>query len=430
MITENKKLIFKTNYYFPLVIILAFVFNNTIVGYRLFDISYDRFVELIMFVLLFPILIKDIQLGNKYKDIYVLFVVMLFCLIGRSFLALSQEEYIPVIGIFRDVVRVFFFIVLLMLINYSVTRNSNSINYYLLGMSVWVASGFFQNPITPFTGLMNDLKITYFADNMTEVELTHVTSEIGYGFLARATGPYGFPISFSYALLSTLVVSGYMHLKTNKYIYLLFSGFIFVVIMMTLTRSAFIAGGLVMIFLMFNKYKKITAVVFLSAFIGLLFVLPEAVFIESRLAQFYQGSARINAFTAGFMTILQEPFLAQSDTYIENFYNACAMYGMRDCGVLISSHNGFVNITESTTIIGGLVFIFLWCLLFFYSFTLPSPYRGFFVVSLIAYSIQCSLHNNMLFISEYSFILPVVLLIREAENVKVTGNFKRSFSYS
>ena len=135
MITENKKFIFKTNYYFPLVIILAFVFNNTIVGYRLLDISYDRFVELIMFVLLFPILIKDIQLGNKYKDIYVLFVVMLFCLIGRSFLALSQEEYIPVIGIFRDVVRVFFFIVLLMLINYSVTRNSNSINLSIVSFS-------------------------------------------------------------------------------------------------------------------------------------------------------------------------------------------------------------------------------------------------------------------------------------------------------
>ena len=49
---------------------MAYVFNNTILGYRLLDISYDRFVELIMFVLLFPILIKDIQLGNKYKDIY------------------------------------------------------------------------------------------------------------------------------------------------------------------------------------------------------------------------------------------------------------------------------------------------------------------------------------------------------------------------
>ena len=132
-------MIFRTNHYFPLVIMLAFVFNNTIVGYRLFDISYDRMIELVIFILLFPVLMKDVQKDYKYKDIYVLFIIMIFCLILHSFIAFSQEApYVPPTDIFRDLVRMFFFVILLMLINFSVVRNTQSINIYLIGMFVWV----------------------------------------------------------------------------------------------------------------------------------------------------------------------------------------------------------------------------------------------------------------------------------------------------
>tara|TARA_Y100000996_G_C22549529_1_gene653200 strand:- start:1083 stop:2321 length:1239 start_codon:yes stop_codon:yes gene_type:complete len=411
---------------------LAFVFNNTIVGYRLFDISYDRMIELVIFILLFPVLMKDVQKDYKYKDIYVLFIMMIFCLILHSFIAFSQEApYVPPTDIFRDLVRMFFFVILLMLINFSVVRNPQSINIYLIGMFVWVLFGFFQNPFTPFTGIVNDLYLTYFFDNMTQEEAEHSVREIGYGFLPRATGPFGFPVSYSYALLTTLIVAGFKYLQDKKNIYFYLSGFIYLVIMMTFTKSAVIAGGLVMLFLMICKSKTFTALTGLSVLLIALSVLPIEIILNSRVFDvFYEGSARINAFTAGFMTILEEPFYATSGTYIDNFYNACEMYGMRDCGVLISSHNGFVNITEATTIIGGLVFILLWCLLFYYSFTLPAPYRGFFAVSLVAYSIQCSLHNNMLFISEYSFILPVVLLIREAQKVKPSNKSTRTLLYS
>ena len=428
-------MIFRSNFYFPIVIMFALGLNNTIIGYRLFDIPYDRLIELLLFISLLPILCKDIKIDDRYKDVLVLFVVIFFCLVGRSFLALSQgAPYIPAMDVFRDVVRCFYFIILLMLVNYSVIRNPGAINFYLVVMFIWVLMGFLQNPITPYTGLMNDIRLTYFLDNMTDVEQTHSFREItGSSFLSRSTGPYGFAISFSYALLSVLIVSAYQYLLKRQEKYFYFSMFIYLVILMSLTRSAALAGGLVVIYLIYNKSKSLFA---LMACLVLAFIFyialftPELAILESRLAGLYQGSARINAFTAGFMTILEEPFFATSETYIKNFYAACSMYEMRNCGVPISSHNGFVNIIEMTTIIGGIAFIFLWCLLGYYSLLLPKPFSGFFVVSLIAYSIQSSLHNNMLFLSEYSFILPVVLLVREVSKVKRLKNQQALLGYS
>ena len=120
----------------------ALALNNAIVGYRLFDISFDRIIQLLLFVLLLPGLWRDIESYGRYRDIFLLFVAMFFCLLAYSLITLVQSGHDwNEIDILRDIVRSFYFIIILALVNYSIIRNRNSIYIYLAIMFIFVLFG-------------------------------------------------------------------------------------------------------------------------------------------------------------------------------------------------------------------------------------------------------------------------------------------------
>tara|TARA_B100001094_G_C17700790_1_gene562577 strand:- start:34 stop:549 length:516 start_codon:yes stop_codon:yes gene_type:complete len=138
---------------------------------------------------------------------------------------------------------------------------------------------------------------------------------------------------------------------------------------------------------------------------------------ESRLLEFglnkNAGSSRINATIAGFVTIIEEPIYATSKTYKKNFELSCLEFKLGDCYSVISSHNGFVNVSEENTILGLFILLLIFYYLYKYCSSMKREKKGIFIIGLLAYIIQISFHNNILFLSEYTFILIIALILIE-----------------
>ena len=400
----------------PFLFLFLLGINNVFVGYRFLGFSYDRLFELLAFIFLFPSIIKDVNEDSNFKSILIFFISIFILRIFVVFLANIDGVYVDM-QVGREIIRSFYFTVILCLIYFALKRNENSINIYLFTMTFISLMGFFQNPFTPLTDFASDLKMNYFVDNMSPEEYANAFDSLSiFGFIPRVTGPYGSAVPFSYALLTSLTVASYMYISEKRKIYLYLIIFFFLVGIMTLSRSLFIASSIVLLYVLYDMFRKKIVVLF-SLLIPFFVFAFLVILSETRLLEFdlskNAGSSRINAVIAGFVTIIEEPIYATSETYLKNFELSCLQFKLGDCYSVISSHNGFVNVSEENTILGLFILLLIFYYLYKYCSSLERTKKGIFTIGLIAYIIQISFHNNILFLSEYTFILIIVLILLE-----------------
>ena len=147
--------------------------------------------------------------------------------------------------------------------------------------------------------------------------------------------------------------------------------FFYIVGVMTLSRSLFIASSVVLLYVLYDIFRKrlvllLSILIPFSAF-AFLVILSETRLLEFELSK-NAGSSRINALIAGFVTIIENPIYATSETYLKNFELSCLQFKLGDCYSVISSHNGFVNVSEENTIFG--LFILLTIIYYLYRYSL------------------------------------------------------------
>ena len=408
--------------FLPFLILFLFGLNNVIVGYRLFDFSYDRLIQLLVFFFLLPLIFDDIKKDNHFKNILFFFMGIFLLRIFVVFIANIDGVYVDM-QVAREIIRSFYFTIILCLVYYSLKRNENAINIYLFVMTLIAMMGFFQNPFTPFTDFASNFKMNYFIDNMSPEELINATDSLAlFGFIPRVSGPYGSAVPFSYALLTAMTVLSYKYIVKKNKIYFFLMLFFYIVGVMTLSRSLFIASSVVLLYVLYDIFRKrlvllLSILIPFSAF-AFLVILSETRLLEFELSK-NAGSSRINALIAGFVTIIENPIYATSETYLKNFELSCLQFKLGDCYSVISSHNGFVNVSEENTIFGLFILLTIIYYLYRYSLLFKQSVRGLFISGLFAYIIQISFHNNILFLSEYTFILIIVLILLEKRKMNL-----------
>ena len=403
----------------PIVIILAFSINNVLIGYKSLGVSYDRLIELIVFFILLNRIMIDIGRNKYYKHI-ILFFIAIAVFRGLSILfEVVNNDYSSVDEILREYVRMLYFIIIFAILYYAIYNKIKLIDYYLYMMLLLSFIAFFQSGYTPFTDFFIQLKLDYFNNNTTPEELKGFVAQYGSeGNLSRVVSLYGSVIIFSYALLSAVIVSSYRYISVGKNMYMYMALFFYIVGILTATRSLFLSSSLIISYILW--YSRVKFVIVGLALVVSLFVIFysfESRIFSLNLSQDITTISRVNALTSGLITILEEPFYQLDSTYVDNFYLSCSFYGFDSCGPLISSHNGFINISEELTLVGLFLFLLFIRQLFLIVYRLERPLKYLFSISIFSYLLHSSLHNNIIFISEYTFILPIVLIVIERKKV-------------
>jgi len=339
----------------------------------------------------------------------------------------ANNDFSSLDEILREFVRILYFIIIFSTLYYVINNKIKLIDYYLYMMLLFSFVAFFQSVYTPFTDFFIQLKLDYFNNNTTPVELEGFVAQYeSEGNLSRVVSLYGSVIVFSYALLSAVIVSSYRYMSVGKNMYMYMALFFYIVGMLTATRSLFLSSSLIISYILWYRYRVKFVIVSLTIIVSLfvIFYPFESRIFSLNFSQDTTSISRVNALTSGLITILEEPFYPSDNTYVNNFYFACSMYGFDNCGPLISSHNGLVNIAEEFTLFGLFMFLLFIAYLLLNISKLERPLKYFFTISLFSYLLHSSLHNNILFISEYTFLLPIVLIIIERDKVynHLSGN--------
>lgn len=413
------------NFWLPIFIILAFSINNVFIGYKFLGVSFDRILELSFFIILLNIIYKDILYNQYYRHILFFFFGFI-ALRGLSIIfEISNNDFSNTEEILREYIRIIYFAIIFMLVYHAVNSKNKLLDYYLYIMLILSLIAFLQSIHNPLTDFVIMLKLDFFSNNTSNIELKHYLSEYNeVGVIPRPPGLYGSVIVLAYSLITSIIVSCYRYITTNKNIYIYMALFFYILGFITLTRSLIISTSIIVLYILWNKYE-------FKVFFILLLIIPILIFlnIDSRIVDFNFANeyniSRVNAFTAGFITAFSNPFYQNYEIYNNNFFIACSFYGFDNCGPVISSHNGIANIAEDFTLIGFFLFLLFVKQLFSISFKLNAPLRQFFCISIFSYLLHCCLHNNILFISEYMFLLPIVLLVIEGKKSTITENIKK-----
>ena len=93
--------------FLPFLILFLFGLNNVIVGYRLFDFSYDRLIQLLVFFFLLPLIFDDIKKDNHFKNILFFFMGIFLLRIFVVFIANIDGVYVDM-QVAREIIRSFY----------------------------------------------------------------------------------------------------------------------------------------------------------------------------------------------------------------------------------------------------------------------------------------------------------------------------------
>tara|TARA_Y200000002_G_scaffold157518_1_gene130276 strand:+ start:1830 stop:3161 length:1332 start_codon:yes stop_codon:yes gene_type:complete len=392
--------------------------NNTLTYKQILGISIDRFLEIILFFLIFPFF-KEYFF--KYRAFLYFFLTVLILCFFKLLILFFDDSNLS--GDFesaaRDLVRVFFFFIIFCLAFYAIKiLDLMAIKAYLIFTAPYFLLAFMQSPITPFNEFSFQIWSLFYESQLL---VENWYAEFLYRdynrfhFLVRVIGPYGSPTALCYALIPPIIFSAFLYLQEKKIKYYVWFIFLSSVAFLTLTRSLLLGTVLMILYLAFMQiYLRRDRWVVISQSIIVLATIPFLLTEFSELADFGRlvdltdvfsgGSSRIIAWTSGFIALIENPFyFSAENNYLPLFNEACVR--SKNCSDVISLHNGFLRIGRDFSIFGLALTLILFSHLIYCSLNQRIFFKSFYIFSFLIFFIHTFFHNNTIFISEYTILI-------------------------
>ncbi|MFK7971193.1 MAG: hypothetical protein AB8F95_12535 [Bacteroidia bacterium] len=397
--------------------------NNIFIGYKFAGVSYDRLVEIVLFIFLFRTFIRSMRDSGVFRMMILVLIVFGIMRQVGDIGVWAQGQTVTLEAFARTFVKSFTYVIFFFFVFEGLKRNPvRFLHAYLLVVFAAGLLAFFQSPITPFTSEAWNIKLTYFGANIQSdafQEGQSLNAEMAEQLLGiRVAGPYQYSIVYSYALFPALAVSVYLFLARRKSAYLFLFLFFGVVASMTLTRSLFLSAVVILIPLMSRlkiQYYILGAAagIFLFFYFGLGTALD--ILLNSRLSNLTndEGAHRNLLALCGIVAVLRFPFGITNKDYDlvrQEFYEHYGKVSIRD----LPSHNGFVNLGFHFTILGYFIFLAWLMLARWYYRNIRKQVKRFFLFALLAYMAHTSFHNGFVFIGDYNVLVVLGLFTLEA----------------
>jgi hypothetical protein len=398
--------------YAVLIYFLAFqgVYSNTSFA----GVGINRIVEFVFFAFVAKSFLVDMQ-HNKVITMTVRLLAifgLLLCL--KIFVIFVFEAEIDM-SLFKDLIRLPFIIFPFYLVFYLMNRGVKIVQLLLLINFPIMLVAFFQAQITPFTDLAWDLKFNTFGANSVGIDDTP-------WFRARVTGLYPTSITLAYALVSNIILSSYLYVKSRNSLYLLYFFFLGLICFLSLTRSAVLSWAIMLLYLGYKSLmvesliQKVVAAGVLSALLLYgLNVYTENISTFSRVTSTEDKSAegRIPLALTGIYTLAHYPLGISETSYSAAKKEMFDIFHVANI-LIYESHNGFINIGFEYTLFGLFFFaLYLWLLHSMIKKHFSKELQGFFRVSFFAYAANAFFHNNIIFIQDFSALSVLALVAYE-----------------
>ena len=400
--------------------------NNIVIGYKVAGISIDRIMQIFIFIFIFKHFTKDLKDKNlKFVEIIILWFLILIIFNNFSLL-IQNEDKITLMTFTRDTIRVFMYGIFTYLVYYLLKNDMKKLNIILLIQFSAVLLAFFQNPMTPLTDWSQQLKMNYFLVNMMQADQEWYNAfmdDTNYNFM-RVSGPYGQVVTMSYTLVVSAILTTYMYLSTNKKIYIYFLLFLFLVSVMSLTRSA--VGGIFIMLLFIAGKEKVYFIGLLA--LGIIYMLFFGDFDYSNLDNYTRvistddtsAQGKVPIWITGIATIIMYPFGITDMDYMSVKELMYSIYKNEDI-LRYPSHNGIINLGFQYTILGVFLFVYFIYRLCKMSNILTKKERKFWLFAFFAYLFQQSFHNNGIFYVEFNVLIILALYLVEINSKKIRG---------
>ena len=326
----------------PLTFLAYFVaiiigLNNTLISQTIAGITIDRLLEMAIFLLLLPIIVRD---ALRNRTLFIFAIIVFFLVALKSVVLINESAIANMVldSVLRDIVRILVFFVIFYLFYFCLKiLGTRAIDILLVVTAPFFLLAFIQHPVTPFTNIGLEITENLFSGNFIQ----DTTNKGGYvyadllkqGFMIRPTGPYGSPVILSYQLIPIMGLTLYMYIMKKNLIYYFWFLFLFLVSFLTLTRSLILASSVIFLSICFlQMYLKRDRWVILFLFA---LSVPVSIFIIGQLEFFgrifsfedvWVGgdmSERQIAWLSGFLALFENPLSFNSMDFTENFKFFC-----------------------------------------------------------------------------------------------------------
>ena len=209
-------------------VVIIIGLNNTLISQTVVGITIDRLLEMAIFLLLLPIVVRD---ALRDRNLLIFAILVLFLVALKSFVLLNESAIanMSLDTVLRDIVRILVFFVIFYLFYFCLKfLGLRVIDVLLIVTAPFFLLAFIQHPVTPFTDIGIEITQNLFSGNFIQ----DTTNKGGYvyadllkqGFMIRPTGPYGSPIILSYQFIPIMGLTLYMYL-VKKICYIIFGSF-------------------------------------------------------------------------------------------------------------------------------------------------------------------------------------------------------------
>lgn len=407
--------------------------DNVFINYKVVGISYDRLLELLLFACLFKSFLRELKYNRFFRIVNIFFLVFLslqlFVDIRLSILGSIDPE-----KVFRDIARYLAFVSFSYLFIFIIKKNIKFANIILFCHFLWVVFAVLQHPLSPVSNQVLAIRQQMFASvekeglsNRLQAEEAYIES--GEGTRFRVSGPFHSPIALAYLMINSLFLSYYMYVKTKKKGYLSYCIFLFMVSLLTQTRSlmwaelAFVSG-----IFFFNTNMKTRILSRVAAVFSLLLLITLVISSggsdtsiaedSTRLTRLDdKGSDRPLLWLTGLTVVTTHPFGFTDDEYYQVKRQMYMLY--KSPAILaVETHNGLIAVGFDYSIFGYIAFFFFAFQLFRFVAVLNDRIRLTFMLFFGAYMVNSFFHNNFIFSSDYEILLAVMLVAYEYGHFK------------
>jgi hypothetical protein len=311
----------------------------------------------------------------------------------------------------RQIFRIPFYVIVPYLIFYAIKQNLNNLKIILFILIIIYTVAFFEFPVTPFTDLAWHIRFDYFGYNV-DPSMEHSMLK------TRVSALYSYAIPFTYSLISAGILTTYLFIKTENMLYFIVLIFIGIVGAMSLTRSVMIGIVILLLFLIFLRNKKRNNSIKYLVSIIIIFVIGMQYLNNidsfSRLSTDNDKSAqgRLPLAITGIYAVTMNP-LGISQKHYQDYKQEMYLIYKNDNILYNSSHNGLLNLAFEYSLLA--LIVFLLCLYYFhkYIYKYNDTIRKFIIISIIAYLSHAMLHNNFIFIKDFSIFIFVGIIFYE-----------------
>lgn len=401
--------------YAPYMLLIYFLaFQGVYSHSSLAGIGINRLIEFVFFVFVAKSFLADLQHNQVITMTVRLLAIFGLLLCLKVFVTFVFEAEIDM-SLFIDLIRLPFILFPFYLVYYLMNRGVKIIQLLLLFNFPIMLVAFFQAQITPFTDLAWDLKFNAFGANSVGIDDTT-------WFRERVTGLYSTSIPLAYVLVTNIILSSYLYVKSRNNLYLLYFFFLGLICFFSLTRSAVLSWAIMLLYLGYKSLmvESLVQKVIAAGVLSVLLLYGLNVYTEnastfSRVASTEGESAegRLPLMLTGIYTLAHYPLGVSEASYSAAKKEMFDIFHVANI-LEYESHNGFINIGFEYTLLGLFFFgLYLWLLRSVIKKHFSKELQGFFAVSLFAYASNAFFHNNIIFIQDFSALSVLALVAYE-----------------